>query len=208
MSTVVHGRARLPPGNDWWSSVPRGPFACALYHALMIERIAAVSSTAISIIALAGVALSLLMQRKQTRISQVQASRTMRLELVKPALDDPELLAAWGYREGTAAAEARLRAYTNLVFAYLLTAFDLGTITEPELRSEMTQKFESDNIRDFWKNSRQAYLEPSFQPRERLFARIVDDAYRAALSEQVVRTDTEEADNEAKNAHGNPAEGR
>ncbi len=72
----------------------------------------------------------------------------------------------------------------------------------------MTQKFESDNIRDFWKNSRQAYLEPSFQPRERLFARIVDDAYRAALSEQVVRTDTEEADNEAKNAHGNPAEGR
>ncbi|MEU8340049.1 MULTISPECIES: DUF6082 family protein [Micromonospora] len=174
----------------------------------MIERIAVVSSTAISMIALAGVALSLLMQRKQTRISQVQASRTMRLELVKPALDDPELLAAWGYREETPAAEARLRAYTNLVFAYLLTAFDLGTITEPELRSEMRRKFESGKIRDFWKNSRQAYLEPSFQSRERLFARIVDDAYRAALSEQVVRAGTEGADNEANNALRNPGEGR
>lgn len=72
----------------------------------------------------------------------------------------------------------------------------------------MKRKFESGKIRDFWKNSRQAYLEPSFQPRERLFARIVDDAYRAALSEQVVRTGTEDADNEPKDARGNPDEGR
>lgn len=100
-------------------------------------------------------------------------------------------MAAWGYREETPAAEARLRAYTNLVFAYLLTAFDLGTITEPELRSEMKRKFESDKIRNFWKSSREAYLEPSFRIRERLFARIVDEAYRAALSEQVAQAGSE-----------------
>jgi hypothetical protein len=54
----------------------------------------AIISTLISSIALVGVVVSLLLQARQIRVSQLQASRSAQAEMLKVAIEDPEVASA------------------------------------------------------------------------------------------------------------------
>jgi hypothetical protein len=150
-----------------------------------LERLGAAyggASIAISSLALFGVVASLRMQREQTRASQLQASRMMRMELLTTARAEPELLGVWGYGSEGGEVPSR-RAYVSMVFTYLYTAFDMGVMSERDLRSQVPPMFQDASVVDFWNWARLAYRIGSVTSREMLFAVLVDEIYEeVALS--------------------------
>ena len=139
-------------------------------------------SAAISAVALVGVAISLNVQRRHTRIAQLEVVLALRTQLLQVAVDQPAFLRIWGY--GTDAAEGKERAYTSMVFSYLNMAYSLGLLTTFELTRYCAVAFRERPVVAFWAASREVYLHDAKSVREREFAQILERQFECARRDE------------------------
>ena len=118
------------------------------------------ASALLSAIALCMVALSALLQVRQTRIGQLQASRTLQLELLRMAMDKPEYRSVLGDEFKALTPTAwREHAYLNLWVMYLQMAFLTGAVSAAGVyRIALGEVFGSRKGLDYWTTA-----EPSFR---------------------------------------------
>jgi hypothetical protein len=108
------------------------------------------ASAILSGLALCGVVLSAMLQRRQTRIAQLYTARHHQLNLAKLVLENPDSLVI----DGVAAMmdpHARSMIVVNLWVANWMTAWQLGTLSESSLRMYSARLFEAEFVRNWWR---------------------------------------------------------
>ena len=98
-------------------------------------------------IALAGVAVSLLQQRRQIRLQQVLAVRERHFELSRLGLEVPHGTDLWFNPKDPA---APIKAYANLWVGYWSMQWELKLMDEDALRSVAASLFKNSDARDWW----------------------------------------------------------
>ncbi|WP_371784845.1 DUF6082 family protein [Streptosporangium subroseum] len=134
-------------------------------------------------LALLGIVGSLIVQVRDVHIARMQAHRESHLELVRMLMDDPVYQRAHGFPDSPPHLkdEVRQRVYNNLWMSFWSISFELGTISEGEVRDATSTIFNGEASRIYWKNAR-AVRARSAKGRQRRFVRIVDEEYREALA--------------------------
>jgi hypothetical protein len=115
------------------------------------------ASAVLTGVGLCGIAVSLLMQWRQNRITQVYSIRQRQFELVKLALDNPRYL----YVEGPAVASdphSELKVYANLLVGHWAMSWDLGVTNEQLLRASAARLFSTSAAREWWTTWGHSYL--------------------------------------------------
>lgn len=134
-------------------------------------------SAALSAIALIGIATSLYFQMQQTRVAQIEASRTMRAQLMQFALTNPQYLPLWGFDPREGEQKNSEAAYNSLVFAYLKMSYALRVLTDFELAGWCRVAFQQRTVANFWNGAREVYLRDTSSSGARRFARLIDSVY-------------------------------
>jgi|SRR5579875_475258 len=138
--------------------------------------IIALISTLISSIALAGVAISLLLQARQLRTSQLQAARGLQAELIKLGFDNPDLIS------DTLAVQDINNYLRGSFVNWCLKSLELGYLTgiySPEsIQVQVTILFGAEFPRDWWGGARDVYRLEATAKREREFFEIVDQTFK------------------------------
>jgi hypothetical protein len=138
-------------------------------------------------LAFLAVAVSLLMQARQTRVAQLQAAHAMRLELFRLAYEHPDLQEGWSRSVDLPYPEWRLRTYVNLVFAYLRMGYEMQTISEPALRRALRNRFQTSLGRAYWEGARNAWRTGAHGRRQRNFYQLSEKMFlETALNEQTL----------------------
>jgi hypothetical protein len=140
-------------------------------------------SAILSGLAFCGVAGSLILQWRQVRLTQIMAVRERHFELVKLALNDPDL----GFSFGTELPfeEKRRWLASNLWVAHWAMQWEMGMITEPFLRVAFEEHFRYNAVaRDWW-----AVSGPTWRPypdrRLRRFLDIAQESYQSAIASEL-----------------------
>jgi hypothetical protein len=134
-----------------------------------------------TVIALAGVAYSLLMQARANSISAQVGTTERMISLANASLDDGELRACW---RSTAIAKGgisdRQRTYTNQIFSSWRMQFQIGVFSARHLRRHLELLFEDSAVaRRHWELAREDQKRCGCIESE--FSRIVDSAYHHAV---------------------------
>jgi hypothetical protein len=140
------------------------------------DETASTLATGVSTVALLGVAAALYFQAQQTEISRLEVARTHRADLIQFAINNPRLLAAWGF-DITDTPKAQIEAYSSMVFAYFWMAYDLKELTEAELRWTCERIFRDEEISRWWQTVGPVYHERERRIGRHRFARIVDEIH-------------------------------
>jgi hypothetical protein len=133
-------------------------------------------ATGLSTVALLGVAAALYFQAQQTEIARLEAARNHRADLIQFAINNPRLLAAWGFDAGNIP-KAQIEAYSAMVFAYFWMAYDFKKLTEAELRWTCERIFRDEEIAQWWQVAGPIYHESERRIGRRQFAHIVDEMH-------------------------------
>jgi hypothetical protein len=139
-------------------------------------------SAVLSALALGAVAVSVSVQARQAKASQIQVVRQFHLDLIRTQLDDlPTYLPCWGPLDLPGPVAQRRHIYTNLVFSYASMGYNVGEISEPWLRDMLTGMLRGESARRYWLMARGAWIASAITDRRgRRFVDIVDDEYRRA----------------------------
>lgn len=129
-------------------------------------------------LAIAGVAVSLIMQSRESAANRAQIERTFHADLMYKALDDPELLECWGAPHGERR-KLKQNTYVNLIFSFWHAMFEIGRMPEHDVRSSARDAFAGMPAREYWQNSRLAWTEMASDGVSQ-FIEIVDDAFQEA----------------------------
>jgi Family of unknown function (DUF6082) len=132
-------------------------------------------------LAFLGIAISIFYQGRQITVSQLQATRTLQLELLKLAYEHPDLQEAWGRSLDAPYLEWRKRTYMNLIFMYLRMGYVMHETTDASLHRTMANRFKTQMGREYWENARLAFSVGAKSRRDRSFFRIVDQEYNKAI---------------------------
>ncbi|MGW0858474.1 DUF6082 family protein [Streptomyces sp. NPDC002690] len=142
-------------------------------------------SVVLSAIALAGVALSLLYQVRQARTSNEQAIRDSHLQLATLALSDPNLLQAWS-PPGAPVTLKRHQQHliVSLALGELLQRFRVGHMSATKLSVKLEGHFSRKIAREQWEREGPGWRRTmeAGDRRDRVFVRLVDESYRAAVA--------------------------
>jgi hypothetical protein len=167
----------------WLVHFGRGADAEAWHRLSDVGQAFGVVSAAISAAALAAVALSLRLQRRQADVAQIEAVFALRTHLLQYAVDRPDYLGTWGYDVGTGTTRAQRLAYSSMVIAYFRMAHSLGILTESELAFTCREMFRDELVAEFWAMARKAYLgDPSASVRR--FAAVIDREFVARVPQR------------------------
>jgi hypothetical protein len=137
-------------------------------------------SALLSGLAFCGVACSLILQWRQVRLTQIMAVQDRQFELVKLAINDPDL----GFSFGTDLPfeEKRRWQASNLWVAHWAMQWEMGMLSEPVLRVAFEEHFKHNAVaRDWWMNSGPTW-HPHPDRRLRRFLAIADESFRRALA--------------------------
>ena len=138
-------------------------------------------SALIAVLALAGVAVTLVFQARETRRAVEEGRRQAMAELLKMAMDDPDLDACWGpVPEGEDRTERRQQLYTNMIVTQWGTAFRAGAMPEARLRAAAGEMFRGEVGRAYWARARRRRLAAPARRADRRFNEILEQAYAAA----------------------------
>jgi hypothetical protein len=124
-----------------------------------------------------GIAISLLMQRRQNRLTLLYSIRDRQFDLVKLALDNPQFL----FTENPTLPSdptASLKVYANLQVGHWALLWDLGILKPPALQLLARRLFATPFARDWWNAWGTSYLD--YRPRR--FFDIVDRECQAAVN--------------------------
>lgn len=185
-------------------------FACVLIPMLLLLRLdeeelarwsdigQALSAIGIvfSGVAFIGIAAALLMQgrelrnqreeltiaREEQQRSSELAMRELHTELIKMAIDDPELRSVWP-APAPGHETTRKDHYCNLILNLQKVAYETHTIDLPELRGALRFLMTSPDMRAFWSRTRSAHvaITDTDGPEEE-FTTEVDAAYAATIA--------------------------
>jgi len=135
----------------------------------------------VSVLALAGISVSLVLQAREAKIAREYTSRAVHSELMRMAMDDPAYRECWG-PFGASGDEVALRQhmYVNLIVSYWQSRYELGMFSDAHLRVGASAMFAAMPGRRFWSAAREARLAVSDTRRLRRFHRILDEEYRKA----------------------------
>jgi hypothetical protein len=115
-------------------------------------------------------------QEEQARSSEV-VMRRLHTDLVKMAIEDPELLSVWP-DIAPGVAESKKDHYCNLILNLQKVAYETHTIELAELRGALRYLMTSRDIYLFWQKTRQAHLQiTSGDESEDFFTAEVDRAF-------------------------------
>jgi Family of unknown function (DUF6082) len=141
----------------------------------------AIISILISSIALVAVAVSLLLQARQLRASQIQTSRAAQVELIKLAFDNRELVSEI---YGNKSEDYFKGAYINWLVKYLELSYSMKVISEDSARLQITRLFTADYPYEWWARVRDVYDVEATTKSERRFLAITDEAFRLATQQR------------------------
>jgi hypothetical protein len=147
----------------------------------------AIISTLISSIALIGVAVSLLLQARQLRASQVQASRAAQVELVKMAVDNREVISDIF---GDEPATYLKGVFINWFFKYLELSYSMKAISAKSVHLQVIRLFTVSYPYEWWIKTREIYEIEATTKREREFFAIIDGAFRQAARQRESSSDS------------------
>ena len=144
------------------------------------------ASAILSALALGAVAVSLLVQARQTKVQQVQAVRGFHLELLRTTLDDPSVyMPCWGWSLDMAeVARKRQQIFTIMMMNYERMGYEVGVIPELSLRGVfLADMFQSEVGRQYWSHARSVWSLALGESRQgRRFVQIVEDEYNRAVA--------------------------
>ena len=135
-------------------------------------------ATLISSVALIAVAISLVLQARQLRASQIQAVRSLQIELIKIGLNDPLL--------GTAIDtdvnpnEAPKAAFLNLTLMVWWVGYSLNAFSKGLIRYHARRIFKSEYPRTWWKFANKSYELNASTKREKEFVALVNAEFQNA----------------------------
>lgn len=129
-------------------------------------------SILISSIALVGVAISLLMQNRQLRISQIQATRATQAALVQIGLNNLTLAAeAFGFSDVDWLGKSAL---VNWQVRHWEASHSIKTMSDESVQVEAAALFASEFAREWWLRAREAYRVAAKTKHEQRFFTIMD----------------------------------
>jgi hypothetical protein len=137
----------------------------------------------LSVLALVGISVSLVLQAREAKVARDHASRTTHSELLQMAMQEPAYRECWGPIDfARSDEELRQHAYTNLIVSYWQSRFEVGTFSETHLRAGAAAMFAAAPGRRFWTVTRQVRLQTAHSRRSRRFHRILDEEYEKAVA--------------------------
>lgn len=137
-------------------------------------------SAVLALLALLGVAVSLVLQARELRSARIQAQRAGHSELMRLALEDPLYLQVLGPSRFPDDAQRRQNLFANLLVSHWQMSYELGEMTDVRLRVVAAPFFQGEAGRRFWRLARDARLRTSGGRRSRRFHEILDEEYRSA----------------------------
>ncbi|MFD7389409.1 DUF6082 family protein [Streptomyces sp. NPDC059852] len=142
------------------------------------------TSAIVSALALAGVALSLIVQNRQARAEQIQAIRSYYLELVRLELDDQALFQpVWGATDIVDPDDQKRHVYADLMMNYAWMGFEIGTISESLLRDMVAGMFSGRAGREYWSRAHPSWTARSSASRVgRRFVSVVGEEHARAVA--------------------------
>jgi hypothetical protein len=143
-------------------------------------------SAVISGLAFAGIAVSLLLQWRQTRTSQIVAARERHFELLRLSLERPELSPVGRGQVDEATFTRRI--ISNMFVAHWGMLWDLDLIEELALRRDFAELFKEEVARQWWADlGFGAEWGDRSSGHRRAFLRIANSEYDLALRVSVPR---------------------
>jgi len=139
------------------------------------------ASAVVSTIALGVVMLGLMVQRRQLRNEQLRALSDTTDELVRRAMDDPVYQQCWGGRIAPEGIEEDLFSFCNLVLRSWKRAWDLGDLTESQVRSYLANFFDSEIPRLFWQTHCEWQMKGIARNRRARLLAIINEEYLRAI---------------------------
>ncbi|MGI5326682.1 DUF6082 family protein [Actinomadura nitritigenes] len=120
--------------------------------------------------------------REEQQRSSELAMRELHTDLIKMAIDDPELRSVWP-APAPGHETTRKDHYCNLILNLQKVAYETHTIDLPELRGALRFLMTSPDMRAFWSRTRSAHvtITESDGPEE-VFTAEVDAAYAATIA--------------------------
>lgn len=139
------------------------------------------ASALLSVLALIGIAVSLLYQARENKANREQALRSSHVELMLKAMEDPLYANVWAPLMGTGDFDAqREHMYVNLIVSHWEMEYGLGALSDEHLRAIAYGVFSGEAGRRYWENARGLRMVASMGRRERRFHRILDEEFARA----------------------------
>jgi uncharacterized membrane protein len=139
------------------------------------------ASAIVSVLALVGIVLTLSYQAREAKLAREETRRQAVGDLLKMAMDDPDLDECWGPVVGPDDPKTRKQLlYTNMIISEWSLSFETRALPEPRLRAIANEMFQGTVGRNYWQSARHARLSTSSGRRERRFHEILDEEYRRA----------------------------
>ncbi|BCB79753.1 hypothetical protein GCM10022251_40150 [Phytohabitans flavus] len=107
--------------------------------------------------AVVGVAFTLILQQRQMREARRLAIRQFHTNLLAMAIENPELLQAWGNFPHPKDAEPRLTVYTNLVLNYFVLLHQTSSADLEEIRLHLRFMANSEWARRYWRDAAEGW---------------------------------------------------
>lgn len=147
------------------------------------------ASALVAAIALVGIVITLVFQARETKIAREEARRIAIAELLKMAMDDPDLDEAWGPVPADEDRKARRQLmYINMIISEWQMSFETKALPETRLRAISREMFSGRPGRAYWGEARQTRISTSETKRARRFHQILDEEYRRAPAPPPERT--------------------
>jgi hypothetical protein len=139
------------------------------------------ASALLAVFALIGIVATLAFQARDTKIAREEARRSAVGELLRMAMDDPALDAAWGpVPEGEDRTARRQLMYINMILSEWQMSFETKALGEIRLRAISREMFSGHPGRAFWREARDVRLATSENRRAHRFHEILDEEYDRA----------------------------
>lgn len=143
------------------------------------QTYAAVSAV-LALLALAGVAFSLLFQARELRASREQTLRVLHTDLIRMAMEDPLYMRCWGHRPSMTDDQRRQFMYINLMVSLWEMTYETSGMNDQQAHAVTASLFETEEGRWFWQNSRTMRKRVATDRRLRRFYGILDEEYQRA----------------------------
>lgn len=139
------------------------------------------ASALLSVIALVGVAASLIFQSRELKSAREQTLRMSHSEFMRLAMEDPLYAEIWAPLNppGNFSVQ-RQHMYVNLVISHWEMEYVLGNMTDEHLRAIAHGVFSTAAGRRYWQYARPTRMASAVGHRERRFNRFLDNEYTRA----------------------------
>lgn len=139
------------------------------------------ASAILAALALGGVAVSLVLQRRESKAAREQALRGLHTDLLRMSLDDPEFMECWGIiGKSVDRSWHRQHIYLNLIVSHWQMMWEIGALTEEHVRILARGIFRGPLGFRYWKEARDVRLVAEKGRAARDFHAIVDDEFLRA----------------------------